>query len=194
MGVIALLALAGCGGSDSPSDEADDPVAAETSTTEGTTTTEAPPPKPPTKDEYIAAADKLCKEAAVKGQKIFDRQIEIDKEVSAGVTPDELRKLFEESAKLTRQRLDIRNKVTEKIRALEPPKSGPAKRYLAQRDATSKLQEPIAKAVEAYAKAQDQATSDAIGAAITAADKGSDKDLKLAEDFGFKQCGQRLKF
>lgn len=187
LGVVALLALAGCGGSDSSSDESDAPVAGETSTTE------QPPPAPPTKAEYIAAADKVCKQGNVEGARLVGDLNDTLAALSSATTPEAQKSTASAAANLLGKIAELRDEVSSDLEALETPEAGPADKYLASRERSTEATRDQVKAFQAYGNAPSPETSAAAAAAAEKSQELTDESRKLAEQYGFKICGQPAK-
>ena len=181
-GAVFAFSIAGCGGDDS-----------EDSSSGESASVEATEPAPPTKAEYIKAADQICSDATASNEfkRMQDDTKTADKELTdAGTDPALLARAAEDVADAARDRAEIKEAGTKELKALEAPESGAAKDFLKVRLTTVKLTGEVAKTAEAYGKALDVETSQAFAAAVGKANASVAEEAKLAEKFGFKECGQ----
>jgi hypothetical protein len=188
--LIALLALAGCGGtSDSASNStpAEAETGASTGTTKSTGTTEATTQEetaaPPTKegathDAFVAEADELCEQHAQERQEL-DRQVQ---ELAPKIAKSQQAR--EELAGVQRELVEAGEEDIEAVRALNPPAED-----------QMLLQSIFEAAESSFAKALqfDQALED--GDEVRASQLGEAANAKaiavanLSRRFGFKVCG-----
>jgi hypothetical protein len=164
--ILAALALiaAGCGGSDD--EAAPNETNAENEPTEG----------PPSKAEFIEQADAICKQFIEDTSSLSRRH-----ENLGGITAEnaaEAAELFDEIAESRRQ-------TTEELRRLEPPR-GDAEvidDYLSAREIVDSL---IASLASAY-RELDPERSEALAGEL---ESDRERARDIAEDYGFKACGQ----
>jgi hypothetical protein len=178
----AALLVAGCG-----EDEGDSGGG------EAATTAKPEPPAAPTKQEYIAEADKICKEAQ---RDQADVVAELNKHLEALALerpPEEQQASATAAAKEYDALADTRDDVSQDLEALDEPEEGAAEDYLKSRERNTEALRESAKAFQAFANSPTQEASDAAGQAAKKTNSLGAEGEKLAEDYGFKVCGQPAK-
>ena len=143
---LAALAFAGCGGDDKPS-----------------------------KEDFVANADKICKDLDQKGEELGQSE------------PDNAEELAKLAGDLRKTAEDGRQRVEE----LEVPEGEDGKKAQEWKDAVKSEAEgqllPAVEDLEKAAKANDQ--KGIVEAAQKVQQADSDKSDKLAEELGMKECG-----
>ena len=183
--VAASLVAVGCGGDDSDDTGSPEPSAE---------APEAPAePAGPTKKEYLAEADQICKKASARGQGVLDSLNDALTKLASGQAPEEGSATANAASDRFAKLAGIRDAATKELEELEPPAGGPPKEYLKRRDISSEVQRDTAKAFATFADELTQESSDTAAASLEKLNELGPENQKLAERYGFKECGQLSK-
>jgi len=182
--VAASLIAVGCGDDDEETGSAEPSAEAPEAPAE---------PAAPTKKEYIAEADQICKKASARGQGVLDSLNDALTKLASGQAPEEGSATANAASDRFAKLAGIRDAATKELEELEPPAGGPPKEYLKRRDISSEVQRDTAKAFATFADELTQESSDAAAALLEKLNELGPENRKLAERYGFKECGQLSK-
>ena len=182
------LLVAGCGGDEGATGE-DEGDTGETAATPA----EPEQPAAPTKQEYIAEADTICREAQ---REQADVVAELNKHLEtlrSETAPEAQRTSATAAAEAFDTLARARDDVSRELEALEAPKGGAAKDYLESRKRNTQALRESAKAFRAFASSMTQETADAATAAAERNNSLSAEGEQLAKNYGLEVCGQPIK-
>lgn len=182
-GLVAILVLGGAGCGSSASDNSAD--------TTKETATAAPAQTRPAKPEFIAAADKVCKQLGRDTKALIKRMGKL--QASYADAPDEaaLDKRVRGVAKLNRRFVELFRASNEELAGLRGPDDSTLTKYLEERDDYADVTARLAAALSGFAdaSAEDQAVADKkIVSANDAGEKSNATLRRLARAYGFKVC------
>ena len=182
--IAASLIAVGCGDDDEDAGSAEPSAEAPEAPAE---------PAAPTQKEYTAEADQICKKAKPRNEKLVEAIDSDLSELESGTSFEAQGASAKAVSDQFPELVDRRDAVTQDLEKLESPAEGPPTEYLKSRKAASKALRGTAKAYGALADEVTQEVADAAVAALGKSNELLDNSRKIAERYGFKECGQPTK-